>query len=63
MKYVSSLDMFGYPIELTLNKESCYRSNLGGLTSILTLAFLVVIFYNSVANMFTLSVFQVNPKI
>lgn len=59
MKYVSSFDMFGYPIELNLNKENCYRSNLGGMFSILTLAFLVILFYNSVVNMFTLSIFQV----
>lgn len=41
---VRKVDMFGYPIGLRLNRQSMYKTKLGGCTSITLLIILFMIF-------------------
>jgi hypothetical protein len=61
--FIKYCDLFGYPIQLTLNKQSRFQSVTGGSISLLIIGLFLILFYKGVINLFSYQVFKVTVQI
>ncbi len=60
LSFIKQADIFGYPVSLTYRNEPKFKSELGGITTILAIMGLIAYFGNLLDGMTRKETYQIN---